>query len=90
MATVLIAGCGYVGSALRTWLASEGHVVWGLRRHPELLPPGIRPLGADLTIPLTLAALPPALDCVLYTAAAASSEDEAYRAIYSRGTAQPS
>src|SRR5574341_102187 len=85
MANVLIAGCGYVGTALGTRLASEGHVVWGLRRRTDALPPNIGPLAADLTVPETLRALPPGLDFVFYTAAADASDDDSYRAAYVDG-----
>ena len=85
MANVLIAGCGYIGTALGVWLTSDGHMVWGLRRHPELLPPGIRPFAADLTTPETLSALPSELDYVFYTAASTASDDRAHRAIYVNG-----
>ena len=85
MANVLIAGCGYVGTALGPRLASEGHVVWGLRRRPDALPSSIRPFVADLTVPETLQALPPGLDVVFYTAAADAPDDEAYRAAYVEG-----
>ena len=85
MAQVLIAGCGYVGTALGLRLAAEGHVVWGLRRHTDALPPSIRPLAADLIAPQTLRALPPALDLVFYTAAADEFDDAAYRAAYVEG-----
>jgi len=85
MANVLVAGCGYVGTALGTRLASEGHVVWGLRRRPDPLPSSIRPFVADLTVPETLEALPPGLDFVFYTASADASDDDSYRAAYVEG-----
>ena len=85
MANVLIAGCGYVGTALGTRLASEGHDVWGLRRRSDALPSSIRPFVADLTVPETLKALPPELDFVFYTAAADASDDDSYRAAYVDG-----
>ena len=85
MAHVLIAGCGYVGTALGERLAAEGHLVWGLRRHTEVLPPSIAPVRADLTVPETFGVLPPALEYVFYTAAAGATEDSAYRAIYVDG-----
>lgn len=85
MAQVLIAGCGYVGEALGAYLAAEGHVVWGLRRHPEGLPSKVHPLAADLTIPKTLHRLPAGLDFVFYTAAPDISSDEAYRDTYVDG-----
>jgi len=85
MTQVLIAGCGYVGTALGLLLASEGHVVWGLRRDPAGLPPGVRPLAADLTDPGTLRNIPSGLECVVYTAAPDRLDDEAYRSIYVEG-----
>ena len=85
MANILIAGCGYVGTALGVRLAAAGHVVWGMRRVAEGLPPGIRPLGGDLSVPETLQDLPPALDVVFYTAAPNGADDTAYRAIYMDG-----
>lgn len=85
MANVLIAGCGYVGSALGVRLAAAGHTVWGLCRRPDALPPSIHPLIADLTAPETLQALPPDMDFVFYTTAPDGSTDEAYRAAYVDG-----
>lgn len=85
MMRVLIAGCGYVGSALAELLVADGHEVWGMRRNPAALPPGVRPFAADLRDPATLTDLPPALDAVAYTATADAGTDEAYRAAYVDG-----
>ena len=85
MARVLIAGCGYVGSALAGRLAADGDEVWGMRRNPVDLPPGVRPFAADLRDPATLADLPPGLDFVVYAATADAFSDEAYRAAYVDG-----
>jgi len=64
---VLIAGCGYVGSVLAAMLAAEGHEAFGLRRRPAGLPPGVRPVAADLCDRRALAAaLPADLDAVVY------------------------
>lgn len=82
---VLIAGCGYVGTALGKLLARRGHAVWGLRRRPEELPAGIVPLRADLTRPETLRRLPAGFDFVFYTAAADSSSPEHYQEAYIDG-----
>ncbi|HYW06593.1 MAG TPA: SDR family oxidoreductase [Longimicrobium sp.] len=82
MRRVLIAGCGYVGSALAARLLEDGCEVWGMRRNPDALPSGVRPLAADLGDPATLRALPTELDTVFYTAGADGSTDEAYRAAY--------
>lgn len=85
MARVLIAGCGYVGTALALRLAEEGHAVWGLRRHGDPLPPNISLMVADLTAPETLLGLPAGLDFVFFTAAPDASNDEEYRATYVNG-----
>lgn len=85
MSHVLIAGCGYVGTALGMRLAAAGHVVWGMRRAAEDLPPSIRHLAGDLTVPQTLQDLPPGLEVVFYTAAPNGADDAAYRAVYVDG-----
>src|SRR5207247_4496815 len=76
---VLIAGCGYIGTALGLRLAAEGYTVWGLRRRPEALPPSLHPVAADLTVPESLRALPRGIDVVFYTATAHGHTDAAYR-----------
>ncbi|TVR58130.1 MAG: SDR family oxidoreductase [Candidatus Competibacteraceae bacterium] len=85
MARILIAGCGDVGTALGRNLSTAGHDVWGLKRRPLDLPAGIQPLAADLTDPTTLAALPAALDYIVYSAAAAGFGEEAYQSAYVAG-----
>lgn len=82
---ILIAGCGYVGSALAARLAAAGHRVYGLRRRPAGLPPGVLPLAADLLDPASLGDLPPALDAVVYAASASGGREVAYRAAYVEG-----
>ncbi len=82
---VLVAGCGYVGAELAGQLAASGHRVWGLRRRPAGLPPGVEPLAADLTRPATLADLPADLEVVVYAAAADAADEGAYRATYVDG-----
>ena len=82
---MLIAGCGYVGTALALRLAEEGHAVWGLRRHEDPLPPNISLVVADLTAPGTLVGLPASLDFVFFTAAPDVSNDEEYRSTYVDG-----
>ena len=82
MARILIAGCGYVGSALGEILVREAHDVWGVRRRAADLPLGVRAFTADLTAATSLRDLPGDLDAVLYMAAPAGSEDPHYRAAY--------
>lgn len=84
MARVLIAGCGYVGTALGLRLAAAGHAVWALRRTVDELPPALAAVAADLGDPATLRELPPA-DFVFYTAAASGPTDAAYHAAYVAG-----
>jgi nucleoside-diphosphate-sugar epimerase len=86
LSRVLVAGCGYVGTALGVELAAGGDTVFGLRRDPSRLPPGIGPLAADLSNPATLAGLPEA-DAVVYAAAADGFSPAAYRAAYVDGLA---
>ncbi|MCC6490182.1 MAG: SDR family oxidoreductase [Candidatus Hydrogenedentes bacterium] len=81
----LIAGCGYVGTALAARLVAEGHEVWALRRTPGPLPEGVEALSADLMDPSTLAVIPEGLDFVFYTAAAGGYEEPRYRAAYVEG-----
>lgn len=76
---VLVAGCGYLGSALGVRLAAEGHVVWGLRRHPERLPTAIRPVEGDLRVPNTLRNLPK-VDQIFYLASPDGDDPESLRA----------
>ncbi|HHW75620.1 MAG TPA: SDR family oxidoreductase [Xanthomonadaceae bacterium] len=85
MARILIAGCGDVGTTLGLALRAAGHEVWGLKRRPADLPPGIQPLAADLTDPATLTRLPPVLDYVVYSAAAAGFGEAQYQAAYVTG-----
>jgi len=82
---ILIAGCGYVGSALAAGLIEAGHTVFALSRKRRALA-GATPVCADLLDPETLTALPPGIDVVFYTAAASGAYDErSYRRIYVDG-----
>jgi len=87
VARVLVAGCGYVGTAVAQSLVTAGHVVFGLRRRVASLPPDVTPVPADLTDASTLSKLPRGIDVVFYTAAAAGFGEAAYRDAYVRGPA---
>lgn len=82
---ILIAGCGYVGTALAQQLAASGTQAFGLRRHPEHLPPEIHRVAADLGDPASLSVLPERLDAVVYAAAADGRSAAAYRLAYVDG-----
>jgi nucleoside-diphosphate-sugar epimerase len=78
---VLIAGCGYVGTALGLELAAQGNTVWGLRRSAGKLPPPIRPVTANL-LEDPLEEVLPQVDRVVYAVAADGPREEAYRKAY--------
>jgi nucleoside-diphosphate-sugar epimerase len=85
MSNILIAGCGYVGSALARARVARGDNVYGLRRNPVDLPGGVTPIAADLAVPRTLAELPPAIDVVVYAASPGGRDDAFYRTTYVEG-----
>jgi nucleoside-diphosphate-sugar epimerase len=85
MSKLLIAGCGYVGSALARFRVERGDTVFGLRRNPVDLPSGVVPIAADLAVLRSLADLPAALDVVVYAASPAGRDDAFYRTTYVEG-----
>jgi nucleoside-diphosphate-sugar epimerase len=85
MAQVLIAGYGYIGSALSMELAGSGHTVFGLRRREKTTPRGVRLINADLTALEALSKLPAGLDFVFYTVGSNSSSDDSYQKAYVLG-----
>lgn len=69
MAILLTGASGFVGGALMARLASEGHTVYGLSRHPPEAGPGIIPLLGDITADnLGLAEVPPDIVAVYHVA----------------------
>lgn len=81
--TVLIAGCGDLGTEAGLRFAAAGHDVIGLRRSPGKLPAGILGIAADLS--KGVPELPGAVDTVVVSLAADASTEEAYRAAYVDG-----
>ena len=79
--TILIAGCGDLGNAIGTRLIELGHRVYGLRRNIDQLSESIQPIAFDLLSNNPLPALP-AIDFLIYTAAAKSRDEATYRKIY--------
>lgn len=83
---VLIAGYGYVGSALARLLVDRGDTVWGLRRHvPRDDASGVRFIQADLEDEKSLRDLPAQLDQVVFCASAGGTNEEAYKRLYLNG-----
>jgi nucleoside-diphosphate-sugar epimerase len=82
---VLVAGCGWLGTAIARALVERGERVTGIRRDPAraaaLVTLGIEPLAVDLSAPGAVDNLP-AVDAVVACQAAGADGPEAYRAAY--------
>lgn len=83
---VLIAGCGWLGTALARSLVGAGHRVTGIRRNPararELESLGIEAIAMDLCEPGSASRLPANLDWIVACQAAGGEGPEAYRQAY--------
>jgi len=82
MSQIVIAGCGYVGNALAAMLLEGGHEVFGIRRDPNKLAAGVRPIAGDLTQSKSLAAAPPGVELGVFAVAANGDTEAAYRRAY--------
>jgi len=89
---VLVAGCGWLGTALGERLAAEGHEVLGLRRDPSKLPSAIVPIAADLgdaaSIARALAPHASTIDTLVYAAGSNGRDDASYALAYDDGVAR--
>lgn len=84
--SILIAGCGDVGSRLAQYLMTDEWTVHGLRRNTSGLPTGVRPVAADLFTPDLPEQWPRAtLDYVVYCATPAQRDEAGYRQAYVEG-----
>jgi nucleoside-diphosphate-sugar epimerase len=81
LAHYLIAGCGYVGSALALRLMAAGHAVHAIRRGDGPLPAGVHRIRADMAAPFALPDLPPLAGVVL-SLSAGGATPEAYARAY--------
>ncbi len=81
---ILVAGCGYVGSALARRLIADSHQVYVLRRSPAQVVESATTIACDLTDPDALMDLPD-VDAVAYTASADDRSETAYREAYVDG-----
>ncbi|WP_427004581.1 NAD-dependent epimerase/dehydratase family protein [Pseudarthrobacter sp. H2] len=84
--TVLLAGCGDLGTEAGLRFAAAGHRVVGWRRSPEKLPAAIDGVAADLSSG-GLPPLPADTTAVVVAVAADAPTEEAYRAAYVDGLA---
>ncbi len=78
--TVLIAGCGDLGTEVGLRLAARGERVLGWRRSADRLPPGIEGVSADLT--RQLPPIPRDTNVVVIATAAGDRSEAAYRSAY--------
>jgi len=84
--SVLIAGCGDVGSRLAKQLLAENWQVYGLRRTVSQLPEAVIGVAGDLFSEQCPAAWPTTpLDYLVYSAAATEHDEAGYRAAYVEG-----
>lgn len=84
--TILLAGCGDLGTEAGLRFAALGHSVVGWRRSPAKLPAAIKGVAADLGSP-DLPPVPGDTTAVVIAVAADSPSEESYRAAYVRGVA---
>lgn len=84
--SLLIAGCGDVGTRLGLRMAEQGWRVLGMRRNVAALPATIEPLAGDLHADTCPADWPQGqLDYLVYCAAATQHDEAGYRAAYVDG-----
>ena len=84
--TVLIAGCGDVGSRLAEQMLAKGWQVYGLRRNIARLPAGVIGVAGDLFSEDCPATWPVgAVDYLVYCAAATDHDEAGYHAAYVQG-----
>ncbi len=81
---ILIAGAGYVGTALAARLVARGERVFGLRRDARSMPSGVAGISADLSVDTSFV-LPSEIDRVVYALSPGGGGGDAYRAVYVRG-----
>ena len=84
--TILLAGCGDLGTEAGLRFAAAGHRVVGWRRSPEKLPAAIEGVAADLS-GTDLPPVPADTTAVVIAVAADSPTEAAYRAAYVDGLA---
>ena len=84
--TILLAGCGDLGTEAGLQLAAAGHRVVGWRRSPDKLPAEIEGAAADLST-AELPPVPADTTAVVIAVAADAPTEEAYRSAYLNGVA---
>jgi len=84
--SVLIVGCGDVGSRLATQLLDNDWLVYGLRRSVDRLPDGVIGVAGDLFDAACPAQWPKGqIDYLVYSTAATTHDEAGYQAAYVEG-----
>jgi nucleoside-diphosphate-sugar epimerase len=84
--TILLAGCGDLGTEAGLRFAAAGHRVVGWRRSPDKLPAEIEGAAANLST-AELPPVPADTAAVVIAVAAAAPTEQAYRSAYLNGVA---
>ena len=82
MSSVLIAGCGYVGTKLGEVLVDQGCKVSALKRNVESLPDSFVKISSDLLTLDNLEDIPPDLEYIVYSLSADSYSENDYKLAY--------
>ena len=85
MASILIVGCGGIGSQLGLHLADQGHRVTGLKRHPPVNDKKICYFAADISDAATLHDLDINFDQLFFIVSADGRNQHSYRSVYETG-----
>lgn len=84
--SLLLVGCGDIGSRLARLMLAADCTVYGLRRDISQLPAGVLPVACDLQQAVCPSAWPAGqLDYLVYCVAASASGEAGYRAAYVEG-----
>ncbi|WP_027707285.1 SDR family oxidoreductase [Zooshikella ganghwensis] len=85
--SIIIVGCGDLGTRLGIQLSEQGHEVYGLRRTKNALPSLLKTVSCDVSCMTSLASCWPArtFDYVVYCLAASAYTEEGYESAYVTG-----
>ncbi|MBU2712098.1 SDR family oxidoreductase [Zooshikella harenae] len=85
--SIIIVGCGDLGTRLGIQLSELGHEVYGVRRSKHALPEPLKAIIGDVSCMTSLASCWPekAFDYVIYCLAASEYSEEGYKSAYVTG-----
>lgn len=86
MATILIVGCGAIGTALAQALTKQGHRVMAIKRHPPVVQdPLIHYYAADIRIKNDLEKIKVNFEHIFFILSADGRTEQAYQDVYETG-----